>query len=172
MSASKITELWDSISRDFMEAPSTYGIARRLANKYEVDYNALRQRIFQSGLKEEREKLKNNLPVKKAIRQELSRVTAELAVKPLAKRLEETWETHNEFQMKAAEKLRADFTNYSEVEPYEFDTRLRVLEKLDQVTRKMCGITQGEDIDPAKRGIAFLAYGFEPKLANAQVIES
>jgi hypothetical protein len=172
MAESKITELWDEIAKSYMEAPSTYGIARRLANKYEVDYDSLRQRIYQADLKGDREKLKNKLPINKAIRQELSRKTAELAVKPLAKRLEETWETHNEFQMKAAEKLRSDFDNYSEAEPFEFDTRLRVLEKLDQVTRKMCGIQQGDDIDPAKRGIAFLAYGFEPKMANAQVIDT
>lgn len=172
---SPITEHWPAISHAYLTAPSVHGIIPKLAKEYGVSPNTLRQRIWQSGLRDEREKLRNNLPVKKLLREKAAEAIAEAVVdtriKPFSEAAKEKFEKHLERMVSHQDKLHDDLERFAEAEPYEFGVRLGALDKLDQLARRTFGISQDEGVSPDKRGIAFLISGYEPKPVQGRVVE-
>lgn len=172
----KLNEVWDLIQKDYLQSPTTHGLQKQLADKYEVSYPALRQKISQSGLKESRERLKENLPIRRALRTELAKATAEYAVEPIKTFREAIQQKTEEYLGRADKRLGVLETNlddFIEKNPSKISDALNLNETLDSQVRKLYGMSTGEEVDPHKRGIAMLAYGVLPPMvqANARLVE-
>lgn len=167
----KIRQHWDEISKAYLSAPNTHGLVKKLANQFGLDYASLRQELYKSNLRDERESLKNKLPIKQEIRSQLAKLTAEDALKPLKKVIEEGADNLQRRMDKHVNSVLDDLESYAAENPYEFGTRLSALERTDALARKLYGLSSGEEVDSAKRGIAFLAFGMEPKPVQGRVVE-
>ena len=173
----KLTEVWNLIQEDYMRSPTTHGLLKQLADKYDVPYQALRQKASQAGLKEERERLKENLPVRRAMRAELSKNIAEYTVgepaRKFRERNEEAFEGWLNRHEKRTQAIEGNLDAFIEANPTKIGEALDLNEKLDQQVRKLYGMSTGEEVDPSKRGIAMLAYQMVPPMlqANARVVD-
>lgn len=167
----KIRQHWDEISKAYLSAPNTHGLVKKLANQFGLDYASLRQELYKSNLKDERESLKNKLPIKQEIRSQLAKLTAGEIIKPLK---DVFADQADKFQRRMDQQVHSvldDIDTYAAANPHEFGTRLSALERTDALARKLYGLSSGEEVDSAKRGIAFLAFGMEPKPVQGRVVE-
>jgi hypothetical protein len=162
----QIDDKKDEISKDYLSDPNKTGLTKRLAEKWGFPEAALRLRLQKWGLAKERDVvqlLASSTPVKKAIIKEAQALQVKSSFQDVQAMLERFVKDHESSMHNHISQVHEHIAQHASTRPLELDDRLRWIKGVDDIARKLYGMSNNEEIDPSKRGIALLAYGFQPQ---------
>lgn len=162
----QIDDKKDEISKDYLSDPNKTGLTKRLAEKWGFPEATLRLRLHKWGLAKERDVvqlLAEQAPVKKTMVKLAAQLKTESTFKDVQAKLEQFVKDHESSMHNHISQVHEHIAQHAATRPLELDDRLRWIKGVDDIARKLYGMTNNEEIDPSKRGVALLAFGYQPQ---------
>lgn len=162
----QIDDKKDEISKDYLSDPNKTGLTKRLAEKWGFPEATLRLRLQKWGLAKERDVvqlLAEQVPIKRKMVKLAANLQMESTFKDVQAKLEQFVKEHESSMHNHITQVHEHIAQHAATRPLELDDRLRWIKGVDDIARKLYGMTNNEEIDPSKRGVAMLAFGFQPQ---------
>jgi len=162
----QIDDKKDEISKDYLSDPNKNGLIKRLAEKWGFPEATLRLRLNKWGLAQERDVvqlLAEQMPIKKSIVKLAAGLKAESTFKDVQGFLDTCVKDHESSMYNHITLVHEHIAQHAATRPLELDDRLRWIKGVDDIARKLYGMSNNEEMDPTKRGVALLAFGFQPQ---------
>lgn len=172
----KIEEKRTEITHDYLSSPNKRGLVEELAIKYDFPRPDLSLKISKWGLSKQRDLVQissDAIPVSKSLINKVTRERALVSIKKFEEVVAEHINGHLVHMHNHMSQIHEHIIQHAEDKPMDLDDRLRYIDQVDKIARRVYGMKNEEEVDPSKRGIALLAYGFQPQaLAQNNTYES
>lgn len=166
----RIEEKRKEITKDYLTDPNKNGLIEKLAIKYNVPRASLSVMISKWGLARSRnvaELVAKAVPIRKTMMKMAKELAVNSTLHDVQGMLEKFVKDHESSMKGHIDKIHEHIVQHAETKPMDLDDRIRYIEGVDRIARKLYGMKESEEVDPSKRGIALLAYGFQPQALSS-----